>query len=549
MPVLNVGSSQTSSIHAVSNGLRRPDSAQSAASSSSGFESFLAGFEQARQARASNASSNNSNQPVNSAQNGQNLPKMSQNQNQQKNSGSDPMQLLMAQLLAQSTLGQLTSANPSPSSIASTSAGTADGANVGGMGSIQDILARLGVSNPSLSSQLGGGAQNSLMNLALLKALSASGQASGSNTGSATDLNSVLQALQGLSSGSKDALASALQSQNLGSSNNSLLSTLQAQLANSSDPASQDLAKKLDSLIQVGQGGVQAQLDAFAKANQTGPIKLLGIQSSVAAPLTGALQNLTSAKKIDGASLASIKNAKGGNLINANPDGFAKSFFARQNQMIGNPAAPNELSASSQGTNDASQSAESFKSIIQDKPLSGGQDLNQNSAALNLTASQAQQNLSASSGEKMQIAASDLSLTQGALHSHLLNSAKAGGGRVQLELTPPEQGTIRIDLRIGQNGEAHLIVEGANDAAKARLDQGGQNLKNEFAQMGLNLSLNLNGGNSFAQAREQAMTQMPQQNTLGKAISEQNAANGSNLPNLSITSDNRVANNQIHLYA
>jgi hypothetical protein len=91
-----------------------------------------------------------------------------------------------------------------------------------------------------------------------------------------------------------------------------------------------------------------------------------------------------------------------------------------------------------------------------------------------------------------------------------MSAAKSGGGRIMFELTPPEQGTIRIDLRINQSGQAHLIVEGASDATKSRLDQGGQNLKQEFAQMGLNLSLDLRQGNqsqqtagqSFANARQ-----------------------------------------------
>ena len=158
-------------------------SAQGSASSSSSFETLLAGFEQARQARASNASSDTSNTPVNSAQNGQILPQISKNQYQQKNSGSDPMQLLMAQLLAQSTLGQLTSANSGTNSLTNANPSAPDGTTVSGVGSIQDILARLGISSSSLSGQLGGGAQNSLMNLALLKALSASGQTSGSSSG------------------------------------------------------------------------------------------------------------------------------------------------------------------------------------------------------------------------------------------------------------------------------------------------------------------------------------------------------------------------------
>jgi len=66
-----------------------------------------------------------------------------------------------------------------------------------------------------------------------------------------------------------------------------------------------------------------------------------------------------------------------------------------------------------------------------------------------------------------------------------MNAAKSGGGRIMLELTPPEQGTIRIDLRISQSGQANLIVEGASDATKSRLDQGGQNLRTNLLRWAL----------------------------------------------------------------
>jgi hypothetical protein len=121
-----------------------------------------------------------------------------------------------------------------------------------------------------------------------------------------------------------------------------------------------------------------------------------------------------------------------------------------------------------------------------------------------LSASQTAQ-ASAQIATPTQIALSmqDTSMVRGALHQEIMTAAKAGGGRIQLELTPPEQGTIRIDLRIDQSGRAHLIVEGANDAAKARLDQGGQQLKHEFAQMGLNLTLDLRQGEGrFAQNQQ-----------------------------------------------
>ena len=171
-----------------------------------------------------------------------------------------------------------------------------------------------------------------------------------------------------------------------------------------------------------------------------------------------------------------------------------------------------------------------------------------------LSASQVAQGSTNISSTPTQIAMSlqETSVTSGPLHSEILNAARSGGGRIQLELTPPEQGTIRIDLRIDQSGRAYLIVEGANDAAKARLDQGGQQLKNEFAQMGLQLSLDLRQGDSrFAQNQqfgsEQSRFAQPSSSTdrssMGIGLLSESLATTRFL------SDNASGVSGIHLYA
>ena len=170
-----------------------------------------------------------------------------------------------------------------------------------------------------------------------------------------------------------------------------------------------------------------------------------------------------------------------------------------------------------------------------------------------LSASQiAQGGSSVSTPTQIAMSLNEASIVSGPLHSEIMSAAKAGGGRIQLELTPPEQGTIRIDLRIDQSGRAHLIVEGANDAAKARLDQGGQQLKNEFAQMGLNLSLDLRQGDSrFAQNQQFGSDQprfaQPSSTTDGSSrgiglLSERFATTG-------FLSDSARDVSGIHLYA
>jgi hypothetical protein len=178
---------------------------------------------------------------------------------------------------------------------------------------------------------------------------------------------------------------------------------------------------------------------------------------------------------------------------------------------------------------------------------SSQQDLNTLTAATNGNLAKVDAHL-ASNAQKVEIKASEVSLASGPLHNEVMSAAKSGGGRIMLELTPPEQGTIRIDLRISQSGQAHLIVEGASDATKSRLDQGGQSLKNEFAQMGLNLSLDLRQGNQSQQARDQAFANPRQtfytnNTTLSQGLS-------STLALSSVGSgDNRGNSSTVHLYA
>jgi hypothetical protein len=150
--------------------------------------------------------------------------------------------------------------------------------------------------------------------------------------------------------------------------------------------------------------------------------------------------------------------------------------------------------------------------------------------------------------QKFQIKQIEASLVSGPLHSEIMSTAKSGGGRIMFELTPPEQGTIRIDLQINQNGHAHLIVEGASDATKSRLDQGGQNLKQEFAQMGLNLSLDLRQGNQSQQASGQSFS-----NARQDYYSSQQTVNPSpkNLAAIGLigSGHNTSASGTVHLFA
>ena len=89
----------------------------------------------------------------------------------------------------------------------------------------------------------------------------------------------------------------------------------------------------------------------------------------------------------------------------------------------------------------------------------------------------------------LKLEATNTSLAAGPLYNEVMSAAKSGGGRIVLEVNPDNMGPIQIDLQIDQNGQALMIVNGASDATQARLEQGSSQLRQEFAQMGLNLSL------------------------------------------------------------
>jgi hypothetical protein len=80
-------------------------------------------------------------------------------------------------------------------------------------------------------------------------------------------------------------------------------------------------------------------------------------------------------------------------------------------------------------------------------------------------------------------------LDNGPLQMEVLKLVRQGGGQIVLELTPPDQGSYRLDLRLDTQGRAQLVVEGASDSIRTRLEQGEGGLREQFSQMGLSLAL------------------------------------------------------------
>lgn len=98
------------------------------------------------------------------------------------------------------------------------------------------------------------------------------------------------------------------------------------------------------------------------------------------------------------------------------------------------------------------------------------------------------------------------SLGSGPLNVEVLKLTRQGGGRAVLEVTPPNQGPIRLDLQLDGAGRASLVVEGLTDSMKARLESSAHFLRQDMASMGLALNLEMRERNDSS-AQSQAFGQ------------------------------------------
>jgi hypothetical protein len=494
-----------------------------------GFEAFAAALDRSSMTRlearaGSDRAAPQSSMPL--AFSRQNLPKMG-SQTEDPAKITDALQLLMAQLVAQGLLNTALQA-PNPTTQQVNPAGTDSAARIQSL--MESLNAQKGSPNAQGLMQLANGQQldakqSALITQALSRAMKASGQ-------------SAEIAMQSQAA----SLMTALQQQSLGQTT----TQTPAQIAS----AIQSLAQKNGITLPPE---IQTQLTALMnKGTDLGSIKLLAVEGAGQQKPIAVLEQ---AGVVDPAKAATIQNATDPKAANALISTGEKAAKAKSSDAILTPGQSGDKAAAAKGAPMLSASAVDAKGAIEAHSISLNEKREFKDAldareftptnAANLARADAQ---NISNQQKIEMKAAEVSLATGPLHEQVMNAAKSGGGRILLELTPPEQGTIRIDLRIDQAGRAHLIVEGASDATKSRLDQGGQSLKNEFAQMGLNLSLDLRQDSQFQQAREQGFSN-PRSGFYNSPPplsqrSETTLAIGSVR-----SGDNRGNSNAVHLYA
>ncbi len=145
------------------------------------------------------------------------------------------------------------------------------------------------------------------------------------------------------------------------------------------------------------------------------------------------------------------------------------------------------------------------------------------------------------------------SLGSGPLNVEVLKLTRQGGGRAVLEVTPPNQGPIRLDLQLDGAGRASLIVEGLTESMKARLESSAHFLRQDMAQMGLALNLEMrerNDSNPSAQSFAQGFGQSGQgSNSRSGSAQSGSATSGQEIGNLPGARKSNVVEDGVHLVA
>jgi len=159
---------------------------------------------------------------------------------------------------------------------------------------------------------------------------------------------------------------------------------------------------------------------------------------------------------------------------------------------------------------------------------------------------------SAAARAESKLEAARASLGSGPLNVEVLKLTKQGGGRAVLEVTPPNQGPIRLDLQLDGAGRASLVVEGLTEAMKARLESSAHFLRQDMAQMGLALNLEMrerNDSNASAQAFNQGQFGQSGSNGRDGSASAKSTTVGAASGNTAVGGGSVTADDGIHLVA
>jgi hypothetical protein len=134
-------------------------------------------------------------------------------------------------------------------------------------------------------------------------------------------------------------------------------------------------------------------------------------------------------------------------------------------------------------------------------------------------------------------------LDAGEVKVEIMRLVKQGGGQIVMELTPPDQSKFRIDLKIDAQGVASLVVEGASDSTRSRLERGAEGLQQQFAEMGLALQLDMRQSHDPGAQRE-AMQQMQSSFTPAGTLTRATVSTATEAQR-----SRSVGEGQVHIYA
>lgn len=268
-------------------------------------------------------------------------------------------------------------------------------------------------------------------------------------------------------------------------------------LANGSQLLAAQMLQAEEAAVQTPEQSVQAQASALAQT-----IAQARSAPAAATTVTAEASALAEATDMLPQSVKPVGNSSAASNFSADSQSSSQAgikaemlIAAAERAAESNQANAAKLSADSpataqQGVATSSNSASSTSVNMAAQATQSSPSANEVSTSRNLNQAEIL------SRAEARLEASRASLGSGPLNVEILRMTRQGGGRAVLEVTPPNQGPIRLDLQLDGAGKALLVIDGLTDSMRARLESTAGFLRQDMASLGLALNLEMREGNS-----------------------------------------------------
>jgi hypothetical protein len=298
------------------------------------------------------------------------------------------------------------------------------------------------------------------------------------------------------------------------------------------DSAKSSTATWMANLEQMGSGGRQA----LSEKHDVGLTEKTSRSNDHWTPLAGKSDGaMLQQMHAEGGKTGSNMDAVNGSKFQFTPGNGSLQDIQDQSKARSNLSSKTEVSDTALGDGTVSNNSHDHSMA--------GDALNSSISGFSLLSDPA--NKSNDSDAALKLPAHQVRLDTPEVVDKIQSMAKAGGGELRIDLTPPDEKSFKITLTVKSGQDVSLMVSGASDAIRNRMDQSSDQLRQHFSQLGMNLNLNFEqsgSGNFQSQAQNFGFD-------ANRTVANSKPQLTSTESDVSTSSSSSVSSSMINLYA